>query len=94
MDVSMCAGGDCPKKTHCLRFTAAVYGRQDFFGTPPYLSDPTRVCPYFMDDRPSEAAIRTEAYLFWERDGCPDGQSEAYWMQAEAYLLARKRNGG
>jgi hypothetical protein len=51
-DICMCTGGDCPQKEHCLRFTGAIYGRQDFFGTPPYLQHPNQ-CEYFLDDRPS-----------------------------------------
>lgn len=89
MDICMCAGGECPQKTHCLRFTAVVTGRQDFFGIPPYLNSQT-ACTFFMDDRPSQIAIRLQAYLFWEKGGCLQGKNVDYWHQAETYLLAHK----
>ena len=94
MDMCMCAGGDCPQKAQCLRFTGVVYGRQDFFGTPPYINDPMGFCPFFVDDRPSEGVIRQQAYAFWESEGCPHGKDAVYWLRAEAYLLALKRSGG
>lgn len=92
-DICMCLGGDCPQKEHCLRFTGTVYGRQDFFGTPPYISD-TKHCDYFMDDRPSHALIRQQAYLFWQQEGCPDGKGVDNWLRAEAYLLELRRKSG
>ena len=89
----MCAGGECPQKAHCLRFTAVVTGRQDFFGLPPYLNSQT-ACGFFLDDRPSQAAIRLQAYLLWEKGGNVHGKSIDYWHQAEVYLLELKRKGG
>ena len=89
----MCAGGECPQKAHCLRFTGIVTGRQDFFGMPPYLNSQT-ACAFFMDDRPSQAAISLQAYFFWEKNGCLHGKSVDYWRQAEDYLLMLKRNSG
>ena len=29
-----------------------------------------------------EAAIREQAYLFWEQDGRPDGRENEFWMRA------------
>jgi hypothetical protein len=29
-----------------------------------------------------EAAIREQAYLFWEQDGRPDGRETEFWMRA------------
>lgn len=87
----MCAGGDCLKKDHCLRFTGAIYGRQDFFGTPPYAAT-TGLCDYFIEDRPSDEAIRAYAYILWQKMGCPEGQHEANWWAAEAHLLNLRRS--
>lgn len=92
-DICMCAGGNCPQKDTCLRFTGAVYGRQDFFGIPPY-SHITLECVYYMDDRPSEEAVRKQAYKLWQHDGCPEGKESDYWSRAESYLLELKRNKG
>jgi Protein of unknown function (DUF2934) len=89
-DISMCSGGDCPQKAHCLRFTGAIYGRQDFFGTPPYLQAVGQ-CAYFMDDRPSQEAIRAYAYSLWEQSGRMDGNADDNWQQAEIELLNRRR---
>jgi hypothetical protein len=93
MDISMCTGGDCPQKEHCLRFTGVVFGRQDFFGMPPYLNQ-LNGCDHFLDDRPTQDSIRKQAYLFWEKDGCPNGKDVEYWHKAEAYLLYFRRNNG
>ena len=92
-DMCMCAGGNCPQKDTCLRFTGAVYGRQDFFGIPPY-SHVTLECVYYMDDRPKEDAIRKQAYKLWQHDGCPEGKESDYWSRAESYLLELRRNKG
>ena len=89
-DICMCSGGDCPQKTHCLRFTGAIYGRQDFFGTPPYLQNVGN-CASFLDDRPSQEAIRAYSYTLWEQAGGLNGNDEAHWLCAEAELLNRRR---
>ena len=93
LDICMCSGGNCPQKDSCLRYTGAVYGRQDFFGTPPY-SPITEECVYYMDDRPTEAAIRKQAFKLWQHDGSPEGKEMDYWARAEDYLHALKRNNG
>lgn len=90
-DIAMCSGGDCPQKEHCLRFTGAIYGRQDFFGTPPYLRN-VGACAYFMDDRPSEEAIRNYAFNLWEQSGRLDGNHEKNWFRAETELLNLRRS--
>lgn len=90
-DIAMCSGGDCPQKEHCLRFTGAIYGRQDFFGTPPYLQNVGN-CAYFMDDRPSTEAIRAYAYTLWEKAGRLNGNDEENWLRAEAELLKLRRS--
>jgi hypothetical protein len=51
-------------------------------------------CDYFLDDRPTQEAIRQQAYLFWEKDGRPNGNEVDYWLKAEAYLLYFRRNNG
>lgn len=44
-----------------------------------------------------EQEIREQAYLLWERDGCPEGRDEDYWnwarhdhLQKRAYVLWKK----
>ena len=37
----------------------------------------------------SDAAIREQAYYFWEQDGRPDGRETEYWMRA-AVAVAEK----
>jgi hypothetical protein len=32
----------------------------------------------------TDSLIRERAYLLWERAGCPDGCSDAFWLQAVA----------
>ena len=91
LDICMCAGGDCPQKDSCLRFTGAIYGRQDFFGTPPY-SQMTGECVFYMDERPTEAAVRRQAHKLWEHDGAPEGKELEYWARAESYLINIRRN--
>lgn len=93
IDISMCPGGECPLKDNCLRFTGVIYGRQDFFGTPPYLNQ-IGDCSYFIDDRPAQEAIQHQSYAFWQEDGCPDGEDLTYWFRAEMYLIELKRNNG
>jgi Protein of unknown function (DUF2934) len=93
LDITMCPGGDCPQKEHCLRFTGVILGKQDFFGTPPYLQNPN-ACPYFMDDIPTQEAIRQQAYAFWQEENCPVGKDMELWLRAEAHLLQLRRNSG
>ena len=33
-----------------------------------------------------DAAIREQAYYFWEQDGRPEGRESEYWMRATAAL--------
>jgi len=33
--------------------------------------------------------IEREAYLLWERDGCPDGYDVKYWLFAEQNVYHR-----
>jgi len=35
---------------------------------------------------PTREDIETIAYLVWEQEGCPDGNHETHWLQAEAQL--------
>ncbi|MEO0040804.1 MAG: hypothetical protein RL329_252 [Bacteroidota bacterium] len=85
MDICMCTGGDCPQRKQCLRFTSEILGRQDFFGTPPYLQNPEN-CPYFLMDKTTQNAIRQQAYLLWQQAGSPVGKDRFYWLQAEALI--------
>ncbi len=40
-----------------------------------------------MDDAWQEK-VRERAYTIWEREGCPEGQAEQFWLAAEAELRA------
>jgi hypothetical protein len=33
--------------------------------------------------------IRERAYYLWIADGCPEGKSDAYWLDAQRALLAQ-----
>jgi hypothetical protein len=35
-----------------------------------------------------DAAIRERAYHLWIADGCPEGNADAYWLDAQRELLA------
>jgi hypothetical protein len=35
-----------------------------------------------------EEKVRERAYAIWERQGCPDGRAEQFWLMAEEELLA------
>jgi len=35
-----------------------------------------------------DQAIRERAYYLWTAAGCPDGNSDAYWLDAQRELLA------
>jgi hypothetical protein len=40
--------------------------------------------------RPADdAAIREQAYYFWEADGRPDGRESEYWMRAVAAVTEK-----
>ena len=93
LDICMCSGGNCPQKDTCLRFTGAIYGKQDFFGIPPY-SPITQECVFYIDETPSEEAVRKQAKKLWQHDGYPEGKESEYWQRAETYLLELKRNQG
>ncbi len=92
MDITRCSGDDCPKKESCLRFTAAVHGRQDFFTPPPY-DTTTANCTYYINDQPTEDEIRKQAYHFWMQDGCFEGYDTEYWLRAKDYLVKIRREG-
>jgi hypothetical protein len=44
----------------------------------------------------SDHEVRVRAYLIWEREGRPEGNSESYWHRAigELETEARAKNGG
>jgi hypothetical protein len=89
-DVTMCTGGDCVLKANCLRFTGAIYGRQNFFGSPPY-NHKTGECNHFWDDRPKDSEISEVAYKLWEEEGKPQDRDLEHWYRAEMLLLERNR---
>jgi hypothetical protein len=39
-----------------------------------------------MPTQADEAAIREQAYYFWEQDGRPEGRETEYWMRATVAL--------
>jgi len=38
----------------------------------------------------SHQDIAKESYLLWEKEGKPHGRAEAFWLRAEAKLLAAR----
>ena len=38
-----------------------------------------------------EAAIREQAYYFWEQDGRPEGRETEYWERAEVALTEKSQ---
>lgn len=36
-----------------------------------------------------DAAIREQAYYFWEQDGRPEGRETEYWMRASVALAGK-----
>jgi len=90
-DITMCSGGDCTLKDHCIRFTGAVYGRQDYFGSVPF-DETTKNCQYYLDDLPNDERVREYAYQLWQSRGCPEGDDLGIWLLAQNELLAKNRN--
>lgn len=39
--------------------------------------------------RPDDAAIREQAYYFWEEDGRPEGRETEYWTRAEVAVAEK-----
>lgn len=37
------------------------------------------------------AMIRELAYMKWKESGCPEGQDERFWLEAEREVLSRSR---
>jgi hypothetical protein len=44
--------------------------------------------------QPNREEIEAIAYLVWKQAGCPDGNHEAHWLQAEAQLGKSKSTNG
>jgi Protein of unknown function (DUF2934) len=83
-----CPGGECPLRRDCVRYRARVYGRQDFFGSPPF-DRAAQSCAHHMPLGaliPSAATIRTSAYHRWQAAGSPEGRAEEFWLDAERSL--------
>ena len=38
--------------------------------------------------------VRERAYALWEREGCPEGRAEQFWLVAEQELRAERRRPG
>ena len=43
---------------------------------------------------PSKEEIRSKAYQLWKDAGEPEGQSEAFWYEAEKELLRNRTESG
>jgi hypothetical protein len=47
-----------------------------------------------MAENPSTSVNHEEiahlAYQFWQKDGCPHGRDQHYWLEAELHLKATK----
>lgn len=90
-DITRCCGQDCPLQETCLRCTAEIVGRQDFFTHLPY-DFVTAHCDYYWDDRPTEEKISQQAYQLWEQSGYQQGNAVAHWLQARKQLIDNLRN--
>jgi hypothetical protein len=90
-DITMCKGGDCIIKENCIRFTGIIYGRQDFFGSPPF-DKISKKCEHYLDDRPKEELVRQYAYQLWQQQGCLGGNDLEFWYKAEQELITKYRN--
>lgn len=86
-DLIVCTGDNCPLKEDCYRFTAEIYGRRDFFTTPPY-EQASFSCQYF---KTNYVQIQQTAYLIWLEENCPDGQSENHWIKAKKQIIDKKK---
>ncbi|MDP3274771.1 MAG: DUF2934 domain-containing protein [Deltaproteobacteria bacterium] len=88
-DRTLCSGDGCPVRARCLRFRLVAYGRQSYWGTPPY-DHALGVCAYFEDVvtlAPTEHDVRTRAYHLWLAAG-RKGDADAHWARAERELSA------
>ena len=45
-------------------------------------------------DKAWEQEVRERAYAIWEREGCPEGRADQFWLMAEQELLAERRRSG
>jgi hypothetical protein len=90
-DITHCWGGNCPLQDTCLRCTAVIGGRQDFFGSSPF-NKITGDCEHYWDDRPSEEKISQLAYQLWQQSGCQHGNAVTHWLVARKQLIENVRN--
>lgn len=94
-DQTHCPGGECPSRIQCVRYRAKIYGRTDFFGSPPF-DRRTSACDHLMplaSLTPSVDAIRTRAYHLWLAEGSPEGRAIDLWLHAERELSERALEG-
>ena len=82
-DITLCSGGNCPLKKNCYRYTAEVFGRQDFFGSIPF-DFAVNQCAHFLSNI---TQIQKAAYLLWKEKGSPQGQDEQIWLEAEKQVV-------
>lgn len=89
-DITLCTGAGCPLRNHCYRFRAQAYGRQDYFGHPPYDAASGR-CDQLWDLAglgPTDAQIGARAHQLWVAGGWQEGTADADWARARAELEA------
>ncbi len=57
MDLTMCIGGSCPKKSQCLRYRKFPAAIQSYF-SPPLSQGDGKTCEYFMPFNEFTARVR------------------------------------
>ena len=45
-------------------------------------------------DKAWQEKVRARAHALWEREGCPEGRAEHFWLMAEEELRAERRRPG
>ncbi|MEA5260142.1 DUF2934 domain-containing protein [Arcicella aquatica] len=81
-DITMCKGGDCPKKHLCYRYTADIEGRQDFFPNLPFDFE-QNTCEFYWQDVQRFEQIKVRAYDLWLDERRPRGRALDHWLKAE-----------
>jgi Protein of unknown function (DUF2934) len=45
-------------------------------------------------DKAWQEKVRERAHALWQREGCPEGRAEQFWLMAEQELRAERRQPG
>jgi len=83
LDITLCYGLECLQKYECYRHTAVHYGRQDFFGSPPF-DKKTNSCELLMSNKHQ---IEQIAYFIWIDEGKPNNCETIHWQKAIKKLI-------